>query len=39
MPHADAKTTWMTDAEVKVAVEEAKLRGKRVAVHARAQIP
>ena len=25
----------MTDAEVKVAVEEAKLRGKRVAVHAR----
>ena len=35
VPHADAKTTWMTDAEVRVAVEEAKLRGKRVAVHAR----
>ena len=35
VPHANAKTTWMTDAEVKVAVEEAKLRGKRVAVHAR----
>ena len=25
----------MTDAEVKIAVEEATLRGKRVAVHAR----
>ena len=35
VPHADAKTTWMTDDEVAVAVEEAKLRGKRVAVHAR----
>ena len=35
VPHANAKTTWMTDAEVQVAVEEAKLRGKRVAVHAR----
>jgi imidazolonepropionase-like amidohydrolase len=35
VPHADAKTTWMTDSEVSVAVEEAKLRGKRVAVHAR----
>jgi imidazolonepropionase-like amidohydrolase len=35
VPHANAKTTWMTDAEVKVAVEEATLRGKRVAVHAR----
>jgi imidazolonepropionase-like amidohydrolase len=34
-PHANAKTTWMTDAEAKVAVEEAKLRGKRVAAHAR----
>ncbi|MBC8119282.1 MAG: amidohydrolase family protein [Burkholderiaceae bacterium] len=35
VPHANAKTTWMTDAEVKVAVEEATMRGKRVAVHAR----
>lgn len=35
VPHANAKTTWMTDAEVRVAVEETKLRGKRVAVHAR----
>ena len=35
VPHANAKTTWMTDAEVKVAVEETKMRGKRVAVHAR----
>jgi imidazolonepropionase-like amidohydrolase len=34
-PHANAKTTWMTDAEANVAVEEAKLRGKRVAAHAR----
>jgi imidazolonepropionase-like amidohydrolase len=34
-PHANAKTTWMTDAEAEVAVEEAKLRGKRVAAHAR----
>ena len=35
VPHANAKTTWMTDAEVKVAVEETKMRGKRVAVHSR----
>ena len=34
-PQANAKTSWMTDAEAKVAVEEAKLRGKRVAAHAR----
>ena len=34
-PHANARTSWMTDAEALVAVEEAKLRGKRVAAHAR----
>ena len=34
-PQANAKTSWMTDAEARVAVEEAKLRGKRVAAHAR----
>ena len=32
---ADAHTTWMSDEEVAMAVREAKLRGKRVAVHAR----
>jgi imidazolonepropionase-like amidohydrolase len=35
VPGADAKTTWMSDEEVAVAVREAKMRGKRVAVHAR----
>ncbi|MGZ8255940.1 MAG: amidohydrolase family protein [Burkholderiaceae bacterium] len=34
-PQANAKTSWMTDAEARVAVEEATLRGKRVAAHAR----
>jgi imidazolonepropionase-like amidohydrolase len=34
-PQSNAKTSWMTDAEARVAVEEAKLRGKRVAAHAR----
>jgi imidazolonepropionase-like amidohydrolase len=32
---ADAKTNWMDDAEVAVAVKETHLRGKRVTVHAR----
>ncbi|MGE0718750.1 MAG: amidohydrolase family protein [Alphaproteobacteria bacterium] len=35
VPGADAKSTWMSDEEVAVAVREAKMRGKRVAVHAR----
>ncbi len=34
-PASDAKTTWMSDEEVAMAVRETKLRGKRVAVHAR----
>ena len=34
-PRSDAKTTWMSDEEVAIAVRETKLRGKRVAVHAR----
>jgi imidazolonepropionase-like amidohydrolase len=33
--NAPAETTWMTDAEVAVAVREAKMRGKRVSAHAR----
>jgi imidazolonepropionase-like amidohydrolase len=32
---ADAKTTWMSDEEVAMAVREATVRGKRVSVHAR----
>jgi imidazolonepropionase-like amidohydrolase len=32
---ADAKTTWMSDEEVAMAVHETHLRGKRVLVHAR----
>ena len=32
---APAKTTWMSDEEVAMAVRETKLRGKRVSVHAR----
>jgi imidazolonepropionase-like amidohydrolase len=32
---ADAKTTWMSDEEVAMAVRETTLRGKRVLVHAR----
>jgi imidazolonepropionase-like amidohydrolase len=35
VPGADAKTTWMTDAEVAVAAEEVRMRGKRIIVHAR----
>jgi imidazolonepropionase-like amidohydrolase len=35
VPSAPADTTWMTDAEVAVAVKEAHMRGKRVAAHAR----
>jgi imidazolonepropionase-like amidohydrolase len=35
VPGADAKTTWMTDAEVAAAVEEVTMRGKRIIVHAR----
>ena len=34
-PDSPAHTTWMTDAEVAVAAEEVKLRGKRIIVHAR----
>ena len=35
VPGADAKTTWMTDAEVAAAVEEVNMRGRRIIVHAR----
>ncbi|TAG02200.1 MAG: amidohydrolase family protein [Betaproteobacteria bacterium] len=35
VPGADAHTSWMTDAEVAAAVEEVKMRGKRIIVHAR----
>jgi imidazolonepropionase-like amidohydrolase len=35
MPTAPAETTWMTDEEVAVAVKEVRMRGKRVAAHAR----
>jgi imidazolonepropionase-like amidohydrolase len=35
VPGAPAETTWMTDEEVAVAVAETRLRGKRVACHAR----
>ncbi|HVF65565.1 MAG TPA: amidohydrolase family protein [Casimicrobiaceae bacterium] len=35
VPGASAETTWMTDEEVAVAVAETKMRGKRVAAHAR----
>lgn len=34
-PDSPAHTAWMTDAEVAVAAEEVKLRGKRIIVHAR----
>jgi imidazolonepropionase-like amidohydrolase len=34
-PKSDARTSWMSDEEVAMAVRETKLRGKRVAVHAR----
>lgn len=35
VPGAGATTTWMSDEEVEIAVSEAKLRGKRIAAHAR----
>ena len=35
VPGAPAETTWMSDEEVAIAVAEAKMRGKRVAAHAR----
>ena len=35
VPTAPAKTTWMSDEEVAMAVREANLRGVRVTVHAR----
>jgi len=35
VPFAPAETTWMSDEEVAIAVKEAKIRGKRVSVHAR----
>jgi imidazolonepropionase-like amidohydrolase len=35
VPGADAKTTWMTDAEVAAAAEEVAMRGKRIIAHAR----
>ena len=35
VPGATAETTWMSDEEVAIAVKEAKMRGKRVAAHAR----
>src|SRR5258705_4715631 len=34
-PTSPAGTTWMSDEEVAIAVREAKMRGKRVAAHAR----
>ena len=37
VPGADSHTTWMTDAEVAVAAEEVKMRGKRLIVHARSK--
>ncbi len=35
VPFAPAQTTWMSDEEVAIAVKEAKVRNKRVSVHAR----
>src|SRR5262245_27594146 len=35
VPSAPAETTWMTDAEVAVAMEEVRMRGKRGTAHAR----
>jgi len=37
VPHADARTNWMSDEEVAMAVRETKLRGKRNTVHARSR--
>ena len=35
LPDSPAKTTWITDEEVAMAVRETRMRGKRVSVHAR----
>lgn len=35
VPGADARTSWMSDEEVAVAAHETKVRGKRLACHAR----
>jgi imidazolonepropionase-like amidohydrolase len=35
VPGADAKTNWMSDEEVAIAARETKVRGKRLACHAR----
>ncbi len=35
VPHAPADTTWMSDEEVAIAAAETKMRGKRLAAHAR----
>jgi imidazolonepropionase-like amidohydrolase len=35
VPGADATTNWMSDEEVAIAVQEAKVRGKRLSCHAR----
>jgi imidazolonepropionase-like amidohydrolase len=35
VPGARADTTWMTDEEVAIAVKETRMRGKRLAAHAR----
>src|SRR6187397_743047 len=35
VPGAPADTTWMTDEEVAIAVKEVRMRGKRLAAHAR----
>ena len=37
VPHANSRTSWMSDEEVAMAVRETKLRGKRNIVHARSQ--
>jgi imidazolonepropionase-like amidohydrolase len=37
VPHADARTNWMSDEEVAMAVHETKLRGKRNTVHVRSR--
>ncbi len=36
-PNAPADTSWMTDAEVAVAVQEVRMRGKRLIAHARSK--
>jgi imidazolonepropionase-like amidohydrolase len=35
VPGADARTSWMSDEEVAIAAKETKVRGKRLACHAR----